>query len=271
MKRLSATQVMMYRRCSLQYFFRYIVGLKMKPVGVMCKGRSVHRGVQVGYQHKAEKGELPPRAQVLQATADEFDQVAPTAKWDPNEVQGAVKDRAVMLTGLHYNSVAPTVDPILVEHRIQYEITPEITMDAYLDVVESSGTIRDTKAVGRRVNKDVISQDLQLASYVIAAESVGLSVDMVALDRLVDTRNARVQQIEMDRNEVETERAMHVTKAVAEGIDRRAFAPCDQLTACGWCGYRKICWGNKWWEFLTDPELARRAAYKVMEDDLTPR
>lgn len=268
---LSATQLSMFRRCSMQYWFRYKAGIKLKPVGKMTRGRAVHKGVEVGYKHKVATEEDPPREMVLDATSQEFDHVAPITIWEKDEKPGPMKDKAIRLSSMHHASIMPRVEPVMVEHRIRYDIAPDISMEAFLDCIEVDGTIRDVKAVGRKVADQEIKQSLQLASYVIAAEATGLPVHKIALDRLVAVSQPYIQpDLELRRDQVDTERIKHVANSVKSAIEADIYHPCDNLMTCSWCGYRDICLGAKWWTYLVDPELARRAARNVLEEGLLP-
>lgn len=268
--RLSATQISMYRRCSLQWAFRYMFGLKMKPQGFLTKGRAVHKGVAAGYTAKIDSRVEPRLDVVFDATSDEFDLLAPDTKWDEGEDPGHVKDRALTLAGLHHAQVMPKVSPVLVEHEMHYDLPGGINMMAYADVITADGAIRDTKTVGKRENEDGIVVDAQLAAYVIGAEAEGLPVRRVHLDRLVDTKEPYAQVVDLDRAQVDTTRLEHVAEGVARGIEAGVFHPCDDMKTCSWCGYRLICHGARWWEYLRDPELARRAAHKALAQDLLP-
>jgi hypothetical protein len=164
----------------------------------------------------------------------------------------------------------PQVSPVLVEHEMHYDIDGEISMLSYADVITADGEIRDTKSVGRKVDEAGIATDAQLAAYVLGAETEGLPIREIVLDRLVDIKKPYVQTIKLERGQVDVERTKHIAQSVARGIEAGLFHPCDDMKTCSWCGYRAICHGAKWWTYLKDPELARRAAQKVLADDLLP-
>lgn len=268
--RLSASQIGTYRRCSMQWWFRYVAGLKMKPVANMTKGRAVHKGIEAGYTSKADVGEDPPIELVLEATSDEFDRSAGGTKWEEGEDPGSVKDRSVNLAAMHHAEVMPLVMPALVEHEMHYEITSGVNMIAYADVVTADGAIRDTKTTGRTEKPEVIAMDAQLAAYTLGAEAEGLPVERIHLDRLVDIQKPYVQSIELPRGQVDTDRTRAVAGEVARGIEAGIFVPCDDARTCSWCGYKRACWGQPWWKYFENPDLARKTAWRIMEDDLMP-
>jgi CRISPR/Cas system-associated exonuclease Cas4 (RecB family) len=274
MLRLSPSQIATYRRCSLQWWFAYVARIKMKPRGVMTQGRAVHRGVQVGLDEKRETGALPPVSVVQDATAEAFDRDAPLTIWEDGERPEALKDQAVALAALHHREVAPSIDPLFVEHQLQATLEDGLQVTMIADVVEADATIRDHKTSSRRIDPESLRTDVQLAAYTLGFEqTLGMPIRAVRLDRLITTKTPQIQQEEIPRAQVDTARLQAVASGVATAIERRVFVPCDDVRVCGWCGYRPICWGARWWEYLKDGgiDVARDAAARALHDQLLPQ
>jgi CRISPR/Cas system-associated exonuclease Cas4 (RecB family) len=263
-RKLSATQIGTYRRCAMQYWWRYVAGVKMRPDVGLLKGRSVHKGVEVGYRSKQETGEDPPEEMMMEATSAEFNAVVGTATFENDDPKpGEVKDRSLRLTQLHRHAVMPDVLPAMVEYEMRFPITETVELSAYADVI-SADAIRDTKTSARTESEEAIKTNAQLAYYVIGAEREGLPIQQIGLDRLIDTKTPKVQQVTLSRAEVDTERAIHVAQGVANGIEHDLFVPVDDQRICSWCGFRDTCIGKPIWKYLADPELAKREARKIM-------
>jgi hypothetical protein len=284
--RLSPSQIGMYRRCSLQWFFRYRAGIKLKPVLRIVKGSAVHTGVETGYKYTLSTGERSPVDLVTDATAQAFDEdhaQGITIEEDDPKPEEA-KDRAVDLARLHHKKVALKVEPAIVEKMIYWDVPNGPRMMGKLDLMEQNGAIRDLKTSGRRESLEALRVNSQLALYVAGMEQAGLPTGDIFLDRLVDTQEPYVQTMDdgpekdgkdgsplrLARNQVDVARTEAVARAVSVGIEKQLFVPCDDIKTCSWCGYRKICWSAKWWEYLLNPDLARRAARAAMEGDLLP-
>jgi hypothetical protein len=53
-------------------------------------------------------------------------------------------------------------------------------------------------------------------------------------------------------------------------MDTMAIVPADDLRVCGWCPFKKMCWGQKWQEYIANPALAVDAAARLLPDQLLP-
>jgi hypothetical protein len=249
-----------------------VARIKMKPRGAMTQGRAVHAGIQVGLDEKLRSGALPPASVVKDATAEAFDREAPQTDFE-DEKPDELKDQAVVLTGLHHAKVAPAIEPLFTEHKMQASLDGGLELSMIADVVEIDNTIRDHKTSGRRIDGEVLRTDPQLAAYTLGYEqTMGTPVRAVRLDRLITTKTPQVQQEEIPREQVDTARLRYVAAAVAAGIEQRLFVPCDDMKTCGWCGFRAICHGAQWWRYLDDGgvELARDAAYRALREKMMP-
>jgi len=223
----------------------------------------VHRGIEVALREKQRAGDLPPRDVVQDAAVEEFDRLAPHTWWEqPDEAQ-ALREQTPRLVTLHYDRVAPEIQPLLVEHRFRAQVgVAELEM--VVDCVEAAGEdktrIRDHKVSRRRLDPEQIQTDLQLAAYTAGLEQHGYRVEEVRLDRILALKHPDLETHTLSRSQVDTQRLAWVAYQVAEAITAEVFVPADDIRVCGWCGYRPICWGRAWWRYLEDPELARRAA-----------
>lgn len=270
MRHLSPSQISTYRRCSMQWWFRYVAGLKMKPTGKMTRGSATHFGIETGYQEKSRSGALPPLSVVEDATAGAFDQARETTQFEDGEKPDELKDESVKLTGLHYKEIAPAVDPLLVEQKMT-AVVAGIPLHLVVDVITQDTTVIDNKVAGRKLDETALQTDVQLASYAIGVEqSLGIPVKAVRLDRLIATKIPGIQQIALGRTQVDESRLVHVAQAVSSAIEGGVFMPCDDIQTCSWCGYRKICWGARWADYLKDPSLARKAAAAVLAGEMMP-
>ena len=261
--RLSPSAIQTYRRCSLQYFFAYIARVRLKPVGAITQGRAVHRGIEVALREKQRAGDLPPRDVVEGAAVEEFDRLAPHTWWEQPGEAHTLREETPRLVNLHYDRVAPEIQPLLVEHRFQARVGVaelEMVVDCVEATSEGRTRIRDHKVSRRRLDPEQIQTDLQLAAYTTGLEQHGYKIEEVRLDRILALKRPEVETHTLHRSQVDTQRFAWVAHQVAEAIVAEVFVPADDIRVCGWCGYRPICWGRAWWRYLEDPELARRAA-----------
>jgi len=94
---ISVTQIKMYLRCPAQYYFRYVLGLKIPPAGALVLGRAVHAGLEHYFAGKLHTGEGPPVNRVLDVFDAAFEAERPEADWGEDD-PGRAKDDGAALT-----------------------------------------------------------------------------------------------------------------------------------------------------------------------------
>ena len=120
---LSASSLNTFLRCGRQWMYAYVEGVKARPSLRASRGIAVHSAVEVNMRQKMTTEQDLPLAEVVDAFSDNYDQViADGYEARPDETAGSVKDAGVALTKLHHKQVAPTIQPVLVEHPIQFTI-----------------------------------------------------------------------------------------------------------------------------------------------------
>lgn len=240
---ISATQINMYLRCPAQYYFRYVEGLILPPNAAITKGWTVHRGIEENYRQKIETHEDMKLNDILEFTAAVFEEKAKETEWD--EDQGQVKDETIQLASLYHTDIAPAVQPVYVEQKIEIPLEDtDQTLLGFIDVIDSEGYIRDTKTSKRTPPEDAATKSLQLSAYSLAYRKLtGETEAGVKLDYLVQTKTPKAVTLQTERTDDDLLRFMSIVQGVTNGIRNNVFYPITDNYLCSekWCGYWHEC------------------------------
>lgn len=143
-------------RCELQAMFRYLLGIRRPPRARMYVGKGVHKSVELDLAHKISTGELLPRKDAIDIGAEAYDssfreeniELEADEKKAGKSVQQVIdenRDKVASLAGLHWDEVAPNLQP----ERVEFPFS--INMDAWLrkrgeDLLKASDVEPDAAA-----------------------------------------------------------------------------------------------------------------------------
>ena len=253
----------MMSRCGIQFQRRYGARFgcwheeEIIPPGIaLATGSSVHKSVEANLTHKMEnEGALLPRDQVASIARDSFDGItsgelllSEDEALDIRATIGAAVDQTVALAGLHYDELAPVIQPVAVEERFVIEV-PDYPYDlaGRIDIREAH-TIRDTKTSKMSPPADA-ARSLQMGMYVMAEHVQRRKPEKVYLDYLVKTKTPKVVTREAVPDcemilpvKSRITRAMKIIGSVKEG--KGQFTPADPGHWCcteRFCGYARTC------------------------------
>lgn len=241
---ISPSQINTYLRCPAQYYFRYIEGLIIPPKAALTKGKAVHSGNEYNYKQKIETKQDLPLNQVQEYTAAEFEQLAEETDFEGKD-KGKEKDTTISLVTLYHTEVAPTVQPIAVEEKVEVAFdNADYKLLGYIDVIDNKGFIRDTKTTARTPSEESITNSLQLSAYTLAHRTLtGTEEKGIVLDYLVSTKTPKLVQLKAKRSQQDIDRFLKIMGIVAHNIACENFYPnpTNQLCTPRACGYWNIC------------------------------
>jgi RecB family exonuclease len=243
-KHLSITQIKMFLRCPLQYFFRYKQGIKLPPNSSMTMGRCVHKAIEDLYKKKIEKKEMTEE-ETKERFSSHWAEESKETEFKRDETSGELKDEGIKLISKYLEDIAPTVKPKELEKRfeLEFENVP-YTLVGIIDLIEVDGTIVDHKCSKRSPNQGEIDRDIQLSAYQIAYRSLyGQDPKGLRYDYVVRNKTPKTVQCQTMRSQASLERFLklvgHVSKAIEQDIDYP-----NESMMCSCCGYKAIC--KKW-------------------------
>lgn len=251
MKRVySPSQLGTWTKCQLQWFYRYIEDLKRPPPVSAYLGSAVDASVTANMQAKIDTGALLESMDAAKQVAVD----SAKAKWkeeppriaddDVIRTDGECADQAAYLSAIHYQRVAPDIEPKAVQ--LEVNGSPDgydFDLRGFVDIVED-GRIRDTKTTGRKPADDIANRGSYADQLTIYDLLMG-GGHQVQLDYLVNTKKP-YQHIAVGapREAADHDRVLdklaRMDRAIAAGIFHPAPADSWQCSR-KWCGYFDIC------------------------------
>jgi PD-(D/E)XK nuclease superfamily len=175
------------RRGAARLFWREIVAagfrLRSTPRGIgAAVGSAVHKAAEFTLNEKAHTGELPPASAATDAARDTLTEELGHGEiaFDATTASRAEALRQVIaMTKAYHRVVAPKVIPIIVEERLEAEITPGLILSGQPDVVaREPHKVRDLKTGAR----PGASHAPQIGGYALLARTHGFDIAEAAID-----------------------------------------------------------------------------------------
>jgi hypothetical protein len=176
------------RRGAARLFWREIIAagfrLNLTPRGIgAAVGTAVHRAAEYTLAEKAHSGALPPASAATDAARDTLQEQLGRGEidFDATTATRAVAVRQVInMTNAYHRTIAPTIDPIIVEERLEAEIAPGLILSGKPDVVaREPHKIRDLKS-GAKPTPGTHAP--QIGGYSLVARSNGLDIAEAGID-----------------------------------------------------------------------------------------
>lgn len=233
---ISFSQISMWQRCSLQYYYRYIEGWKERPSLNLARGKAGHAAVEHNLKSKMKTGEDVPIDVMLDVFSQEYDhELSGFEDTDlmPGENIGKTKDDTVKVLATYRHEEAPLMIPKMVEAEFSIEvpapedghpIRPVIgRMDLIgdrdpslaaeyginLDILDPINQTRFSAVIDHkfvtRLSKTQADIDLsdQLTLYDMVMAKSGLPTDRLGFELFIPplkTQKARIVQLLRDPN-----------------------------------------------------------------------
>jgi hypothetical protein len=176
------------RRSAARLFWQQIAAagfrLRSTPHSIAAAvGLAVHKGAEVTLKEKASSGRLPPSTLGADCAAESvsaaikkgvaFDNVT------HNESEG--QHQAVGMIRAYHRTIAPLIEPILVEERLEAEVAPGLMLSGQPDcVAREPGRIRDVKTSIRPRG----THAPQIGGYSLLARTYDLDIEQAAVDSI---------------------------------------------------------------------------------------
>ena len=262
---LSPTQINMYLKCSLQYFWRYHEGIKNPPKGILTQSKCLHSAIETNFKQKIDSFIDLPTSDVLDDFSTEFDELKHKTAWMPDEKPAAFKDQGINLLGGYQKTISPTIQPSHVEYKFEIHFDNfDIPLVGRMDLIHSH-KIADNKCTGKApsVIATEAESSLQLTAYALAYraqfQKAEKAVSIIALVRPKKDKEqlslpfvkkpprektAHVETFSASRDQAAINRYLKLMAHVKHAIENDIYYPCDpDHWACSeqYCGFYQIC------------------------------
>lgn len=274
---LSFSQMSMYLRCSMQYWFRYVQHLKDKPKVSLAIGLGGHAALEKNAKRKLKTGSDAPVEELLDWASDFMDNELsrmPASEIEKDVEPGATKDKFIAATKIFRIRDAPKIIPVGVETTFTLDLNEfdpmpledpirlikgkidiisedtETFMTPYNDVIKIG--VDDYKFVTRKRSQNEVNLSPQLTLYAAVIKKLtnkwptklgykqfhpGTTKD--APDMLPLLREPALMT--PTALEARMRRIVYQMRKVEEGIRAGIFIPTDDPITCSWCGFRERC------------------------------
>lgn len=253
---LSVSQVEMYRRCGLQYYYRYVKGHVMPPSVAQAEGQALHYGLAVGHAEALKSPKVPVDV-MLDALNDRWKSIRGDIDWKTENENGDNED-TILKRGQRflydYNEdflphLKTRVDQTgpFIERRFWVTMgKSSVPVLGFIDLVAENHMpegsqepeVIDHKTTTKAKSAFDVETDLQLTIYSAAA-----GVPRVRFNSFVKNKTPVIRTIAAVRTPEDWKWAQFVVQSVAEAISKGSFIP----GAAGWwcspkfCGYYAMC------------------------------
>lgn len=272
----SFSQLNMYLRCSMQYYFRYVLGKKERPKLVMARGKAGHEAVELNAIHKIATKQDQPVEQILDNFSTSWDKQLKEfepSDFDPGEKPDEEKDHTIETLRLYRGKHAPNETPEAVELEFlvpipkteehQEEVKPvmgriDIINRVKRIVVEGAKAVERTEVKDRKFPSRLPSNMQQAANmsdqlnlYDLVMTRAGKPTQDLGFQHFVPptkTLGPRIKDIYRSPElmlpkprAARHERIIYKLRTAAKGIRGGIFLPQDDPRVCNNCGFRDIC------------------------------
>lgn len=247
----SHSKLNMLTRCARQFWYRYVMGLKIPPNSNLSFGKAYHSTLEANFTQKKRTKRDLSWEQATTIFSDEWDHVARDLDWKYEEAgKGNLKDMGIRLVGDYITNLAPKrKNPTFVEFEFKIEL-PE-TDKPFVGVIDlitdANGEllIYDHKTSGRRWPNSRADQELQPTAYYLAYQGLfGILPPKFTYDIAVKTKNSYVYEVSTKRTERDIEDYKERLIVAEQMLDKEIFpktTPDNWLCNPRYCGYYNHC------------------------------
>jgi hypothetical protein len=274
-KSISISQMNILSQCGEKYRRQYIMREYSPRALSMIVGSVIHEVVASNLRAKIQSGMLLKIEEVTSMARIKFREAINEAQdrarsegfeWGIHfkeeelldgrqESINEAQSKAVRLSRLHAELVAPSLNPLFVERPLWVELPGyPFDMGGILDV-EEFDSVRDTKTKSKSPSKGDSLKEDQLTAYAfLRYMKDGVIPPRLILDCLVDTKVPKYVPDESNRTEDDFDVLLRRIDAASYAIDKQVFIPARETD--WWCG-KNAC---SFWQTCKYVKQSRRPA-----------
>jgi hypothetical protein len=244
---LSFSSVDTYLACPMQWYFRYVEGVKRPPNIFLKFGGCGHEALKFNNMNKWETGNDLPANIVTDKFADEFSVQRKTIEdWDgedPDKSYDKHQKIGAGFMGDYMEHVAPTFKPASQPEAKGELKIGNIPLIYYIDL-ETDKTIVDYKFVGSKKSERDVKNSLQMWLYSIARKKEDTSM------MFFNKKNGDIYDEVATIDDTDRTHARRIVLTTARAITSGAFFPRKPDGQEAWrctpkfCGYYHMCRGG---------------------------
>ncbi len=251
---LSPNQLNMYMRCSAQWMFRYVEGIKIRPGISLLFGNCFDEVSNTNFRQKMETFEDLPVDDLKDCFVTEWDGNKDRYQIEEDDKPEEKREQGILLVDHWRKTRAPAIQPAGVQEKLSFS-RPEHPYDIiqYSDVITADSGIIDNKTTTKSPSKDKEtgvylpkSNDhiVQMSLYEIGYEQkFGERPEYLELDYAVIKKDPDNIQVQWTPRDYHRKYVLSLIDMVTHGIESKVFIPNRGNFLCSkrFCGYAAIC------------------------------
>lgn len=259
---VSASQIKMFLRCPMQWYYRYIEGLKIPPPGSWAAGTSGHETAKKNFLQKPETKVDLPIDEIQDFFGEHMNQTVDEYVWEDKKEFNDTRDKGIRAIAHWREMIAPPIMPISADHvEAQFEIPLQnvsYKIIGYIDVEEVVG-VSDMKFVGRKWNEESAAKEIQPYVYSMKTRLEQAAAVLEAKERGEDpvipdpksfwfhivttAKTPKAQSIKIDVPDEQLQEFLGLIGYIVNCIEKEIFPPCwgNYLCSKSSCGYYEKC------------------------------
>jgi hypothetical protein len=253
MEAITQSMLGMFLRCPHQFERRYLRGEIIPPGIAARRGSATHKAAQINHEQKLHsKADLPvddlqdaARDHYVKLIRDEGvfipkDQIA-----EKDSLLAKGMDAAIRLTKLYRESLAPAIQPLLVEEKMIIDAGLDLPLQGTIDVLTADHWLPDLKTADKSKGAEEADHSLQLTFYAgLVAHQTGGWPQKISLEILVNNKEPKLQSLPTIRGPEDWGNLLLRIHLMLNQIRAGLFPPCDPgawICSPQWCGYFWTC------------------------------
>jgi hypothetical protein len=253
MEAITQSMLGMFLRCPHQFERRYLRGEIIPPGIAARRGSATHKAAQINHEQKLHSQEDLPVEALQDAARDYYlrliqgegvfipkDQLA-----EKDTLLARGLDATVRLTQLYRESLAPAIQPLLVEEQLTLDAGLDLPLQGTIDVLTTDHWLPDLKTADKSKGPKEADYSLQLTFYAgLVAHQTGQWPEKISLEVLVNNKEPKLQSLPTTRGPAEWANLLVRIHLMLAQIETGLFPPCDPgawICSPQWCGYFWTC------------------------------
>ena len=250
----------MYLRCSMQYWFRYVRGMKQRPNLPIAIGKGGHAALEFEGRHYLRTGTHLRPIDISDKASDLIEIESMEVEDKTPKEKGEAKDRALAALRVYAVRDLAKVRPAGVEIEFNLDINePDIepirVINGKIDIVTTDAIVDDYKFVNQMRTQAEVDLSPQLTLYAKVfhtltgkvPRSLGYRMFLPGSTRTApDARVLRRDPALMTPAALDMRfaRMKNQFREVERAIKAEVFIAVDDPKTCSWCGYLDVCQGT---------------------------
>jgi CRISPR/Cas system-associated exonuclease Cas4 (RecB family) len=240
---ISYSQINMYKRCPMQYKFRYINGIKKPPKSFLIVGQSLHAGLTEGFLTKINQTDDTRKIMniIVDKAIAELENLVSSQEieYEEDDNKNKMKDDTAKMGKKYYLEVGKKLKPV--EVKKQFEVSFENTdwkLKGEIDIVERD--LIDWKTGKQKMQDEYILFDEQLKLYKLVVPKRTVIHQIVRYK----VKEPEIFIFYNNPSEKEIQEVLKNCAVIVQLIRTGYFFKRNDVRYCSWCGYKDICQGG---------------------------